>query len=211
MAEVAAAVPSRPWTTTPRTKDDDTTMTPDDTTMAGPMIAGETVPSGTVVELPAGTDAPNVTFGPADMDETVTVAGIGTFTCVSADGCTVTVADDVVTTSGDIEVVSLEITDAAVLAQLAAAITPPVVPEPTELEQAQAGCSGGGGHREDGVRRRGDCGQGSHGSGGESRNRPDRCDIGCAREGSRGLTPTRRWQHTHMPRRPPKMLRRRKM
>ena len=48
-----------------------------------------------------------------------------------------TVTDDVVTTSGDIEVVSLEITDPVVLAQLANAISPPEVPEPTELEQAQ--------------------------------------------------------------------------
>ena len=68
------------------TMDDDTTMTPDDTTMAGPMIAGETVPSGTVVMLPEGTDAPNVTFRAA-MGDTVPVAGIGVFTCVSADGC----------------------------------------------------------------------------------------------------------------------------
>ena len=40
------------------TMDDDTTMTPDDTTMDGPMIAGKTVPSGTTVTLPEGTDAP---------------------------------------------------------------------------------------------------------------------------------------------------------
>ena len=118
------------------TMDDDTTMPPDDTTMAGPMIAGETIPSGTEITLPEGTDAPNVTFRAA-MGDTVPVAGIGVFTCVSADGCSVDVTDDVVTTSGDIEVVSLEITDAAVLAQLANAISPPEVPEPTELEQAQ--------------------------------------------------------------------------
>ena len=37
------------------TMDDDTTMTPDDTTMAGPMIAGKTVPSGTEITLPEGT------------------------------------------------------------------------------------------------------------------------------------------------------------
>ena len=113
---------------------DDETPTPP---AAGPMIAGETVPSGTVVMLPEGTDAPNVTFRAA-MGDTVPVAGIGVFTCVSADGCSVDVTDDVVTTSGDIEVVSLEITDAAVLAQLANAISPPEVPEPTELETAQA-------------------------------------------------------------------------
>ena len=102
---------------------------------AGPMIAGKTVPSGTTFTLPEGTDAPNVTFF-AVMGETVPVAGIGIFTCVSADGCSVAVADDVVTTSGDIAVVSLEITDAAVLTQLAAATAePPVL---TELEQAQA-------------------------------------------------------------------------
>ena len=121
------------------TADDDTTMTPDDTTMAGPMIAGETVPSGTVVMLPAGTAPQDVTIR-ADMGETVTFAGIAG-TCDSADGCSVNVKDDVVTTTGDIVVVALAIEDpallASVLTQLANAITPPVVPEPTEHEQAQ--------------------------------------------------------------------------
>ena len=121
------------------TMDDDTTMTPDDTTMAGPMIAGETVPSGTVVMLPAGTAPQDVTIRAA-MGETVTFAGIAG-TCASADGCSVDVKDDVVTTTGDIVVVALAIEDpallASVLTQLAAAITPPVVPEPTEHEQAQ--------------------------------------------------------------------------
>ena len=82
------------------TMDDDTTMTPDDTTMAGPMIAGETVPSGTVVMLPAGTAPQDVTIR-ADMGETVTFAGIAG-TCASAGGCSVNVKDDVVTTTGDI-------------------------------------------------------------------------------------------------------------
>ena len=123
------------------TMDDDTTTMDDDTTMAGPMIAGKTVPSGTTVTLPEGTDAPNVTFRAA-MGDTVPVAGIGVFTCASADGCTVDVTDDVVTTTGDIVVVALAIEDpallASVLTQLANAITPPVAPEPTELETAQA-------------------------------------------------------------------------
>ena len=111
---------------------------------AGPMIAGETVPSGTTITLPAGTDAPTVTFS-AGMDETVTVPDIGTFTCVSADGCSVAVADDVITTTGDIEVVSLDVTDAGILAQLVAAVAEPTEPTepteppgPTDLEIVQA-------------------------------------------------------------------------
>ena len=71
------------------------------------------------------------------MDETITVAGIGTFTCVSADGCSVDLTDGVITTSGDITVVSLDVTDAGILAQLAA-VLPPEPVELTELETAQA-------------------------------------------------------------------------
>ena len=72
------------------TMDDDTTMTPDDTTMAGPMIAGETVPSGTVVMLPEGTDAPNVTFRVPPIWVTRFLSQVlVVFTCVSADGCSV--------------------------------------------------------------------------------------------------------------------------
>ena len=97
------------------------------------MIAGKTVPSGTTITLPAGTDAPTVTFS-AVMDEKITVDDIGTFTCVSADGCSVAVADDVVTTTGDILVVSVEDGVAALIA----AALPPEPAELNELETAQA-------------------------------------------------------------------------
>ena len=117
------------------TMDDDTTMTPDDTTMAGPMIAGKTVPSGTTVTLPAGTDLPKVTFS-GDMGETITVPDIGTFTCVDAGGCSVAAAGDTVTTSGTIEVVSLAITDADILTQLAAAVAAGEVPKPVAVDLA---------------------------------------------------------------------------
>ena len=74
------------------------------------------------------------------MDETVTVAGIGTFTCLSADGCSVAVADDVVTTSGDIAVVSLDGTDADVgahiLPQVVAAIAAGEAPKPVAVDLA---------------------------------------------------------------------------
>ena len=113
--------------------DDDTTMAPDDTTMDGPMIAGKTVPSGTMVTLPAGTDAQTVTFS-AVMDETITVAYFGTFTCLTAEGCSVAVAGDVITTNGDILVVSVEDGVAALIA----AALPPEPVELNELEAAQA-------------------------------------------------------------------------
>ena len=117
------------------TMDDDTTTTPDDTTMAGPMIAGKTVPSGTTVTLPAGTDLPKVTFS-GDMGETITVPDIGTFTCVDAGGCSVAAAGDTVTTSGNIEVVSLAITDADILTQLAAAVAAGEAPKPVAVDLA---------------------------------------------------------------------------
>ena len=78
-----------------------------DTTMdESPVIAGQTVPSGTEITLPAGVELQDGTLR-ADMDETIAVAGIGTFTCVSADGCSVDLTDGVITTDGDITVVSL--------------------------------------------------------------------------------------------------------
>ena len=127
------------------TMDDDTTTTPDgDTPMAGPMIVGTTVPSGTTIDLPAGHDLPNITISAA-TDETIPVPGFGTFTCVSAGGCSATVAGDVLTSTGDIKVVSLDVTDTSVLTQLAAAVatdtdtdTPAVTPDPTALETVQA-------------------------------------------------------------------------
>ena len=113
------------------------TMAPDETTPpAGPMIAGATVPSGTMITLPTGVDIQDGTLR-ADMDETITVEDIGTFTCVSADGCSVDLTDGVITTSGDITVVSLDVTDATILAQLVAVLPPPPV-ELNELETAQA-------------------------------------------------------------------------
>ena len=106
-----------------------------DTTAPTPptTIVGQTVPSGTTITLPAGTDAPTVTFS-AVMDETITVEDIGTFTCVSAEGCSVAVADDVVTTTGDILVVSV----GDGVAALIAAALPPEPVELNELETAQA-------------------------------------------------------------------------
>ncbi len=113
------------------------TMMDDDTPMdESPMIAGQTVPSGTTITLPADVELQDGTLRAA-MDETITVEGIGTFTCVSADGCSVDLTDGVITTDGDITVVSLDVTDATILAQLADALPPEPV-ELTELETAQA-------------------------------------------------------------------------
>ena len=109
----------------------------DDTTMdESPMIAGQTIPSGTEITLPADVELQDGTLR-ADMDETITVEGIGTFTCVNAEGCSVDLTDGVITTDGDITVVSLDVTDAGILAQLAA-VLPPEPVELNELETAQA-------------------------------------------------------------------------
>ena len=114
-----------------------TTAPPDDTTPPT-MIVGATVPSGTTITLPADHGLPNTTISAA-TDETITVPGFGTFTCVSADGCSATVAGDELTSTGDIEVVSLDVTDAGVLTQLAAAVAEPDPDaEPTALETVQA-------------------------------------------------------------------------
>ena len=114
-----------------------TGMMDDDTTMdESPMIAGQTVPSGTTITLPAGFELQDGTLR-ANMDQTITVEGFGTFTCVNADGCSVDLTDGVITTNGDITVVSLDVTDADILAQLAA-VFPPEPVELTELETAQA-------------------------------------------------------------------------
>ena len=108
----------------------------DDTTMDESMIAGQTIPSGTEITLPADVELQDGTLRAA-MDETITVEGIGAFTCVSADGCSVDLTDGVITTDGDITVVSLDVTDATILAQLADAVPPEPV-ELNELETAQA-------------------------------------------------------------------------
>ena len=56
------------------------TMMDDDTPMdESPMIAGQTVPSGTTITLPADVELQDGTLR-ADMDETITVEGIGAFT-----------------------------------------------------------------------------------------------------------------------------------
>ena len=75
------------------------TMMPD-----APMVAGMVVPTGTEITLPAGL-ADDGTFT-ADEDGSVTVEGVGVFECASAT-CTVVVADNVITVTGDIKVVSL--------------------------------------------------------------------------------------------------------
>ena len=112
------------------------TGTMDTTTTPPTTIVGQTIPSGTEITFPADVELQEGTLR-AGMDETITVEGIGTFTCVSADGCSVDLTDGVITTSGDITVVSLDVTDAGILAQLAA-VLPPEPVELTELETAQA-------------------------------------------------------------------------
>ena len=75
------------------------TMMPD-----APMVAGMVVPTGTEITLPAGL-ADDGTFTAAE-GEPVNIEDVGDFECASAI-CTVVIADNVLTVTGDIKVVSL--------------------------------------------------------------------------------------------------------
>ena len=111
----------------------DDTMVP---TMVVPTIVGEVIPSGTTFMLPAGLVA-NITVSDVEEGTSVTVPGFGMFECVTGP-CTVVVADNVVTTTGDIEVVSLaDDLPAEVLMALASAIAP-AGPTPATPEQKTA-------------------------------------------------------------------------
>ena len=68
------------------------------------MEVDKVVPTGTTIPLPAGL-ADDETFTAAE-GETVTIEDIGVFECASAT-CTVDIADNVLTVTGDIKVVSL--------------------------------------------------------------------------------------------------------
>ena len=154
---------SSPATTAP----DETTM--DDTTTTPTTTVGQTVPGGTVITVPADLELLDITVT-AVMGQTIPYEPVGTFTCASA-VCSVVVADNVITTTGDIVVDA--VADDSVDALLYAALnTEPV--ELTELQTAQAaavtarGRSGDGGRSgQDGIRCR---------SGGKagSRDHPDR-------------------------------------
>ena len=118
---------SSPATTAP----DETTM--DDTTTTPTTTVGQTVPDGTVITVP-GVELPDIEVT-AVMGQTIPYPGIGTFTCASAEGCSVVVADNVITTTGEIVVDA--VADDSVDALLYAALnTEPV--ELNELETAQA-------------------------------------------------------------------------
>ena len=115
--------------------DTDDTMVPTDDTMV-PTIVGEVIPSGTTFMLPAGLVA-NMTVSDVEEGASVTVPGVGIFECVTGP-CTVVVADNVVTTTGDIKVVSLaDDLPADVLMALASAIAP-AGPTPPTSEQLTA-------------------------------------------------------------------------
>ena len=96
-----------------------------------PMIVGEVIPSGTTLMLPAGLVA-NITVSDVEEGTSVPVPGVGSFDCVTGP-CTVVVADNVVTTTGDIKVVSLaDDLPADVLTALEDAIAP-AGPAPEEI------------------------------------------------------------------------------
>ena len=96
------------------------------------MLAGMVVPTDTTITLPAGLNLDDKTFT-ADEGARVTVDGVGDFKCLSAT-CTVVVENDVITTTGLIEVVSLvDDLPAEVLTALADVAQDPL----TDLAMAQ--------------------------------------------------------------------------
>ena len=97
------------------------------------MLAGMVVPTGTTIPLPADL-LDDETFTAVE-GETVSFDDVGVFMCLSAT-CSVVVADDEITTTGLIEVVSLaDDLPAEVLTALADVAEEPV--EPTDLQVAQ--------------------------------------------------------------------------
>ena len=81
--------------------DSPVTMMDDSLDMSAPMLAGKIIPSGTEFDVEL-VDA----ILPAPMGEFL-VPGLGTFECLDAEGCTLTVAANVLTTSGEIKIVAL--------------------------------------------------------------------------------------------------------
>ena len=111
-----------------------TGMMDTDTTTPPTTIVGQTIPDGTTIPLPEGVELPNLRVT-AVMGQTIPYEGVGTFTCASAEGCSVEVVDNVITTTGDIVVDS--VADDSVDALIYAALnTEPV--ELNELQTAQA-------------------------------------------------------------------------
>ena len=90
----------------------------------GASLKGKYIPSGTTI---TGVDAPDVTLTAAS-GESVDLPGLGTVECASTDGCSGTVADGVLTITGDLKIVSvdpaLDSETATVLAGLAVDMLP---------------------------------------------------------------------------------------
>ena len=96
-------------------------------------LEGKYIPSGTTIP---GVDAPNVTLTAAS-GESVELAGLGTVECASDDGCSGTVADGVLTITGDLKIVSVDPALDSETATVLAGLAVDMLPEPTELEKAQ--------------------------------------------------------------------------
>ena len=106
-----------------------------DDTMTSSLV-GKVIPDGTVVMLPAGQFDGVTATVPAMEGDTVDVPGVGRFKCV-AGPCAVDIANNEVTTTGDIEVVSLADLPDDVLALLEAeAVDAPAAPTPVEMAAA---------------------------------------------------------------------------
>ena len=108
-----------------------------DDTMTSSLV-GKVIPSGAMFTLPEGL-VDDITVSDVAQDASVPVPGVGTFKCV-AGPCTVVVADNVVRTTGDIEVESLaDDLPAEVLMALADAIpSEPAGPTPEQQTAAAA-------------------------------------------------------------------------
>ena len=95
---------------------------------------GKYIPSGTTIP---GVDAPDVTLTAAS-GESVDLPGLGTVECASDDGCSGTVADGVLTITGDLKIVSVDPALDSETATVLAGLAVDMLPEPTEPELTPA-------------------------------------------------------------------------
>ena len=97
-------------------------------------LEGKYIPSGTTIP---GLEYPDTVLS-ADSGDEVTVPGLGTVECASDVGCSATVADGVLTITGDLKIVSVDPALDSETATVLAGLAVDMLPEPTELETVQA-------------------------------------------------------------------------
>ena len=96
-------------------------------------LEGKYIPSGTTIP---GLEYPDAVLS-ADSGDEVTVPGLGTVECASDDGCSATVAEGVLTITGDLKIVSVDPALDSETATVLAGLAVDMLAEPTELETVQ--------------------------------------------------------------------------